>query len=71
MSNCSKKIKFKNFTEANKRKKELTSRYMFTTLVSYWCKRHECVHLGHSRTLTNQKVMDRYAQQMPTDLTFI
>ena len=70
MGNCNKKKKFKSFTEANKKKNELIRRYMFSTLVSYWCKRHECVHLGHSRTLDNQAVVNRYAQQVPTDLIF-
>ena len=59
MSKCNKKKKYKNFTEANIVKNSIIRNNIFSTLNSYWCEKHECVHLGHSSKMNNKTVIHR------------
>ncbi len=69
MSNCNNKIKYRNFTEANKKKNEMLRRQVFSTLVSYWCDKHNCVHLGHTN-MSKRKVLERERNQLGEDNRF-
>ena len=62
MSKCNKKIKYNNFKEANKVKNSIIKDHIFSTLNTYWCEKHMCVHLGHSNRMDNKTVIDRQFQ---------
>ena len=70
MSNCDSKVKYRNFTEANKKKNEMLRRQVFSTLVSYWCAKHNCVHIGHNYRMSKRKVLDRELKQLGEDNRF-
>ena len=59
MANCNKKIKYKNFKEANTVKNSIIKNHIFSTLNTYWCKKHNCAHIGHSNRMQNKIVLER------------
>ena len=62
MSKCNKKKKYKTFTKANKVKNRIIGNILFSTLKSYWCHRHECVHLGHNNRMDNKTILLRQSK---------
>ena len=59
-SNCRKKVKYKNFSEAKIRLDEIMRDILFSTMNIYWCNRHECFHLGHNKRIQDKDVISRY-----------
>ena len=45
-------------------------RQVFSTLVSYWCDKHNCVHIGHNYRMSKRKVLDRELKQLGEDNRF-
>ena len=59
-SNCRKKVKYKNFSEAKFRLDEIMRDILFSSMNIYWCNRHRCFHLGHSKWMKDKTITKRY-----------
>ena len=56
---CRNKIKYGNFFEAKEALKNYTESILFSNMNLYYCKRHECYHLGHDERMEQEVIVER------------
>ena len=58
MNNCNDKIKYREFTDAEKYLEKYRSYYLFSNMCVYRCSYHRCWHLGHDRKMSKEKIVN-------------
>ena len=59
-TNCRNKVKYKHYSEAKFRLDEIMRNILFSSMNIYWCNRHSCFHLGHSKWIKDKQIISRY-----------
>ncbi|MBD33737.1 MAG: hypothetical protein CL892_04780 [Dehalococcoidia bacterium] len=59
MKSCDEKKQYKNFREGNIELNKILQKILFSNLNTYWCKKHNCVHIGHNYRMKNETILKR------------
>ena len=57
--NCKRKMRFKEYADAERALESYMSRIMFSNMGFYWCHRHSAHHLGHDKRLPKDLIVSR------------
>ena len=56
---CKNKVRYLSFNSAREALVDYTDSILFSNMDSYYCKRHQCYHLGHNKKMKNDDVVAR------------
>tara|TARA_Y100000817_G_C16797562_1_gene518101 strand:- start:233 stop:511 length:279 start_codon:yes stop_codon:yes gene_type:complete len=57
--NCNNKIKYLDENHALEALEKYISSVLFSNMDTYYCKKHNCFHLGHNQRMAKIKVINR------------